>query len=220
MDKQVEGATSVVKVLLTLGGIIAILIVFAIYQSYMAAQPYSIDDIYYKTGSSEHTYSVKIDNIRKEKDKEDIYEFTISINEENNKYHYSYSLPASQYDQTIGIENNAITTTRYYLTYGVQSKGDPTYDNYYIHIRRFDFLGQPDFTNDEIKELANKSLDIFTRHSTLEKSYIGRGPKLEDEVEWSDYVSMTNSVSCDLSSSGGKSGENGMNDMLPVTKLY
>lgn len=56
-------------------------------------------------------------------------------------------------------------------------------------------------------------------HPRKREIYLGRGPKLEDEVEWIDYVAMTKSVNCDMSAGGGKSGENGVSDMLPVTKL-
>lgn len=146
--------------------VIASLIIIQFCSSWKAKNyQYTMNDIYYQQNKSSETFNVKVDNIRKEKGKEDTYEFSCTQGKGlESPGDFSYKLPKPEYDQLIGLDYNSVSCDVYELELAVKSKNTSIlnpFGTFIFTFQRYSLFGEHEFTDEEIKQLAEKCLDAF-----------------------------------------------------------
>lgn len=152
--------------------LIIVLLIFGVsYKIYKKVQyvqnfKYTTNNVYYKKHVIDKTFDVAITNIRREKGKEDIYEFELT-REKAPDINSPFKLSKSEFEKYIGIGNNSISGEVYFLEIVVPVIGyfDDNTDNIFreIDIYRYSFFGQDDFSESEIEDVARLSVSVFNQ---------------------------------------------------------
>lgn len=146
---------------------------------------YSMKDIYYKQYSTYETFDVTIDNIRKEKGKEDIYEFSCS-SPNNSGYDFKYSLPKSEYEEIIGVNSNSFSTNIYNLRFSVIPKliiGFARNETFEVSFTRYAAFSESDYDKNETEQFAKRCLQVFNYASRHGYNSIKDTSLLPTEIE-------------------------------------
>lgn len=93
-----------------------------------------------------------------------MYEFSCTRGQGKSLDDFSYQLPETAYDQIIGLDCNSVSSNVYEVELAVRAKNVGLfcpYSTYTITFQRYSLFDEHDFTNEEIKHLAEQCFDEF-----------------------------------------------------------
>ena len=122
---------------------------------------YTPSDIYYSNEAWNAVYDVEVMGIRNEEEEEAVYEIRCG-DASDPAYDLTVSLPASDFEAFIGSENNSVSGEVYRLRLAVYIENPLIADEFYITFMRYSFLGESDFSEEEIAQIVQKYAQACT----------------------------------------------------------
>ncbi len=129
------------------------------------SKPYELKEVFYKQTMSTVVFDVKIADIRKEKDKEDVYNVKFE-DMQSHRIRFDKLMSKSEFDKYVGLGNNTLTSIMYSVDYNLVARHWGSDQSVYaLSIHRFSAFDEGDYTSDEATDYAQ----ILVQHANARK---------------------------------------------------
>lgn len=119
-------------------------------------EPYTAEDIYYSIETKETVFDVTVEDVRKEKGKEDLYKLTF-VNMLDRSIRMKLELEAPEFERIVGEGNNTVSSKMYTLTYYAPKR--ESYSHYAVALHRFTCFDQIPYSKEEVNAYATVLVD-------------------------------------------------------------
>lgn len=139
-------------------------------------------ELFYTIRREDMTFDVIVDSIKKEKGKEDLYEYTLKDGVTELKFYAT----KSGFNNTIGVGNNAVSSSKYTLELAIAANNyswvlKPKHNYYSIELYRYSVLGDIEFTKEDIDTVKEYAASVLNEVNYNNERPIG-GVKDSNEL--------------------------------------
>jgi len=173
---------------------------YIMYTSADTSTPYTKADMLYKLTTTDSVFDVTVEDIRKEKNKEDMY--TVMFKEIGGSLiRFKKTMTKADFEIIIGEGNNTLSSRVYTLEYIIKDRkptGTRTVALYNLTMRRLHSFGQFAFSESEVSKLSSELLDYVNavrvgENKHMDYEELSRASNSEavtlQEVEWYNFKS-------------------------------